>query len=441
MKLPEYVRRCIDLLENAGFAAYAVGGCVRDDLLGLQPHDFDLCTAATPEKTQEVFAGYRLVLAGLKHGTVGVVTEGQVVEITTFRTEGDYTDSRHPGWVRFVRNIEEDLARRDFTVNAMAYSPTRGYADPFGGQQDLAGHVLRAVGDPVTRFTEDALRILRGVRFSVKYGLLPEKATLDAMFSLAPSMKHLAAERVFEELCKLLPLINAEQCLLFAPILCQVIPELAPLSGFDQKNPHHAYDAYTHTAKAVEHTPPVLALRWAALLHDIGKPDAFFVDEKGIGHFPGHAQISAQMADSVLRRLKAPTALREQVVALIDRHMTPLTPDRKLLRRRLNQYGAEGTRLQLMLQKADCIATGTRTDDSEWAPAEVLLEELLAEDACLRLKDLAVGGKDLLALGFAPGKAMGQCLAHLLSQVIDEALPNEKKVLLDAANCYLEEHL
>ena len=439
MKLPEYALRCISLLEDAGFATYAVGGCVRDALLVLQPHDFDLCTAATPEEMQAVFADFRLVLAGLKHGTVGVVTEGQVVEITTFRTEGDYTDSRHPGWVRFVRSIEQDLARRDFTVNAMAYSPTRGYADPFGGQQDLENRVLRAVGDPTTRFTEDALRILRGVRFSVKYALSPEKPTLDAMFSLAASMEHLAAERIFEELCKLLPLINADQCVLFAPILCQVIPELTPLLGFDQKSPYHIYDIYTHTAKVVENIPPIPALRWAALLHDIGKPAAFSVDAKGIGHFPGHAQISAQMADSVLRRLKAPTALREQVVRLIDRHMVPLTADRKILRRRLNQYGPEDTGLQLQLQRADCIATGTRTDDSEWAPVAQLLERLLAEDACLQLKDLAVNGKDLEALGFAPGKAMGQCLQHLLCQVVDEVLPNEKNALLAEAQRYWEE--
>jgi len=437
MKLPEYALHCIELLEQAGFPTYAVGGCVRDAVLGLQPHDFDLCTAATPEEMQQVFATYRLVLAGLKHGTVGVITEGQVVEITTFRTEGDYTDSRHPGWVRFVRNIEDDLARRDFTVNAMAYSPTRGYADPFGGQKDLAAGVLRAVGEPVNRFTEDALRILRGVRFSVKYGLTPEKATLQAMFSLASTMEHLAKERIFEELCKLLPLINARQCCLFAPVLCQVIPELTPLQGFDQKSPYHIYDIYTHTAVAVENTPPGLALRWAALLHDIGKPACFITDEKGVGHFPGHAQVSVQMAEAVLIRLKAPTALRTQVVQLIERHMTPLTADRKLLRRRLNQYGAEGARLQLLLQKADCIATGTREDDREWAPVEEMLEDLLAEAACLQLKDLAVTGKDLAAIGFLPGKAMGQCLHHLLSQVVDEVLPNEKAALLEEAKKFL----
>ena len=198
MKLPEYVASCLRRLEDAGFAAYAVGGCVRDALLGIEPHDYDLCTAAAPEETQAVFAGEKLVLAGLKHGTVGVITPGGVVEITTFRAEGGYTDSRHPDWVKFVTDIEEDLARRDFTVNAMAWSPTRGLADPFGGRADLENRVLRAVGDPERRFREDALRILRGARFAVRFGLTAEPETEQAMFRLAPLMDNLALERVFD---------------------------------------------------------------------------------------------------------------------------------------------------------------------------------------------------------------------------------------------------
>ena len=249
MYLPRPVQFCIDALEQAGFAAYAVGGCVRDALLGLTPHDYDLCTAATPAQICDIFAAFDLVKAGEKHGTIGVVLDGAVYEITTFRTEGSYTDSRHPDWVAFVPEVEKDLARRDFTVNAMAYSPTRGFADPFGGQANLRQKILRAVGDPRLRFTEDALRILRGVRFGVRFGLTPEKETLNAMIELAPRLHNIAVERIFDELCKLLPLVNAENLQSFGPILCQVIPELAPTVGFDQKNPT--------TPTIFSHTPPM----------------------------------------------------------------------------------------------------------------------------------------------------------------------------------------
>ena len=244
MLLPKNVLTCIAALEQAGFAAYAVGGCVRDSLLGLTPHDYDLCTDALPEQTAALFPGHTLVRSGEKHGTIGVVFDKDVIEITTFRTEGGYQDSRHPGWVRFVPDVKEDLSRRDFTVNAMAYNPKTGYIDPFGGQADLKNHILRAVGDPATRFTEDALRILRGVRFAVRFSLTPTQDTLDAMNALSPLMDNLARERVFDELCKLLPLLKAEDMARYAGILTQVIPPLAATVGFAQHNPHHIYNVY-----------------------------------------------------------------------------------------------------------------------------------------------------------------------------------------------------
>ena len=433
MRLPEYVRSCLDCLEKAGFAAYAVGGCVRDSLLGLTPQDYDLCTAAKPETIREIFSDHSLVLAGLKHGTVGVVTEQGVVEITTFRTEGDYRDHRHPAWVAFVEDIHQDLARRDFTVNAMAYSPTRGFADPFGGQADLKNRILRSVGDPGTRFREDALRILRGVRFAVKYRLQPEEATLSAMEALSPLMDTLAAERIFEELCKLLPLVTPEDLLRFTPILCRVIPELVPTVGFAQHTPHHVHDVYTHTAQVTGNVPQELTLRWAALLHDIGKPRTFQLDEAGQGHFYGHAQLSADMANEILLRLKAPTQLRQDVCLLIRQHMTPLTPDKKLLRRRMSQYGPELLRQQLALQEADFGGKGVRDSDPDFPGIRLLMEELSREDACLKVTDLAVNGRDLMALGFS-GPAIGQCLNALLQQVLDEQLPNEKEALRSAAS-------
>lgn len=436
MMLPANVRACMEDLEQAGFAVYAVGGCVRDHCLGLIPHDFDLCTSALPEQTEAVFSRFQLVLAGKKHGTVTVIRDHEPIEITTFRTEGAYTDHRHPEWVKFVPTIEEDLARRDFTVNAMAWSPTRGFADPFGGRDDLRRKTLRAVGDPTARFQEDALRILRGVRFSVKYGLTPEKATLDAMVRQRLLMEDLARERVMDELCKLLPLVSAGDLLDFAPILATVIPELEPQFGFDQCNAHHAYDLFTHTAHVVAAVPQDLTLRWAALLHDVGKIATFTKDAQGIGHFYGHAQAGAEAADTILRRLKAPNVLREQAVLLIRHHMTTIEPERKIVRRWLSRLGPDLFHALLILQEADAASKGTAEDLSQFTLLRELSAQILSEKPCLTLKDLAIGGKDLMALGFAPGKQLGKCLNHLLELVLDEQVPNEKEALLSLVQSF-----
>lgn len=431
MYLPPYVENCISALEAQGFAAYAVGGCVRDALLGLTPHDYDLCTAARPEQIKAIFAGHNLVLAGEKHGTVGVVTQGEVVEITTFRQEGDYLDNRHPERVDFVTDVTQDLARRDFTVNAMAYSPSRGFADPFGGRQDLARKVLRAVGEPAQRFREDSLRILRGVRFAVRFGLETEEATGRAMEELAPLMDNLARERVMDELCKLLPAVQAEDLVRYAPIVCQVIPELAATVGFQQRNPHHIYDVYTHTAHVVAAVPPQLPLRWAALLHDVGKPDTFTLDDQGLGHFYGHGAQSARMADAILRRLKASNDLRERVVTLVEQHMTRLPADKKQLRRWLSRLGEEMLWDLLDLQAADFGGKGVEASEDQ-AEIRRLLAEILAEESCLGLKDLAVNGRDLMALGYV-GPEIGRMLQRLLERVLDEQIPNDKAALLAAA--------
>lgn len=431
MKLPDHIRACLDALEAAGFPSYAVGGCVRDDCLGLVPHDYDICTAALPEETESVFADHRLVLAGKKHGTIGVVTESDVVEITTFRTEGDYRDNRHPQWVEFVTDIEKDLARRDFTINAMAWSPRHGFADPFGGREDLNSKILRAVGDPEKRFQEDSLRILRGVRFAVRFGLRVDAETEAAMVSQAHLMDNLARERVFDELCKLLPLVTARDLSRFAPVLCRAIPELAPMVEYDQKNAHHIHDLYTHTALVVEHCPADLPLRWAALLHDIGKPGSMTMGVDGQAHYHGHAALSAEMADAVLHRLKAPTVLREQVVTLIAKHMTLPEPDKKYLRRHLGRLGQDTMDALLQLQEADTLATGTVHDAelARFSEVRAILEEIQAENSCLTLKGLALNGHDLMALGYQ-GKAIGQTLNHLLNLVLEEQCENTREALL-----------
>ena len=436
MYLPENILYCIEKLESAGFAAYAVGGCVRDACLGLVPHDYDLCTSALPEQTEEVFKAHRLILAGKKHGTVAVVVKGEVVEITTFRTEGTYGDNRHPDWVKFVPSVEDDLARRDFTINAMAFSPTRGYADPFGGQKDLAEGILRAVRDPRERFSEDSLRILRGIRFASRFRLTIEAETERAMLELAPLMDNLARERVFEELSKMLPTLTAEEVVRFTPVLAAVIPELAPLMGFDQRSPHHAYDLLTHVAHVVAQVPADLTIRWAALLHDVGKIPTFTQDETGRGHFYGHAGESAAMADGILRRLKAPNELRQRVVLLIEKHMTRPLADKKFLRRQLSKLGWEAYGQLLQLQQADMSSKGTGEPGEDYSEIYRLLQELREEDACLSLKDLAVNGRDLMDLGIR-GKAVGQLLSTLLDQVLEEKLPNEKEALLHFAQTHV----
>lgn len=435
MYLPPCPEKCIALLQAAGYCAYAVGGCVRDALLGLTPKDYDLCTDATPEEICRVFDGYQLVKAGQKHGTIGVVMDGAVYEITTFRTEGGYRDSRHPDWVQFVGDVKEDLARRDFTVNAMAYAPESGVVDPFDGQGDLKNRCLRAVGDPETRFTEDPLRILRGVRFAVTYGLTPDPATKEAMFRLAPLMDHLARERVFAELCKLLPLVSAQDLLDYAPVLTQPIAELKASLNFCQHSPYHRYDVFTHTAHMVAACPQDLTLRWAALLHDVEKPGVFYQDETGRGHFPDHARKGAETANEILLRLKAPTALREEAVLLIRLHMVKLEPDKRLLRRRLGKWGVETVLRLLQLQEADMRSKGygIPAEISQFPALRTLIEEILEEDACLTVKDLAIDGRDLLDIGIPAGPEMGKLLLLLLGKVQDEELPNEKTALLTAA--------
>ena len=436
MKLPVYVRGCIEALEKAGFCAYAVGGCVRDQLLGLEPHDFDLCTQALPEQIMQTFSDHDLVLAGLKHGTVGVIFPQDVVEITTYRTEGGYTDSRHPGWVRFVEQVEEDLARRDFTVNAMAWSPSRGLKDPFGGAEDLKQGILRTVGNPTDRFREDALRILRGARFASKYRLQPEEKTYEAMVALAPLMDELARERVYSELCKLLMTAEVDDLLRYEPIITQVIPELKPTVAFDQKTRHHVHDLYTHIAHVTAAAPRELTLRWAALLHDVGKPETMTLDEQGQAHYYGHAQQSANMANEILLRLKAPTALREQVVVLIQQHMTFIEPQRNILRRRLSRLGQQTLLWLLQLQKADMEGQGTKETEEHFRQIHQIVGQLLEEESCLTLKSLAVNGRDLMALGIPAGKELGKCLQALLDGVLDERLPNEKEALLEAAKSF-----
>ena len=437
MYIPDSVLELMDRLEEAGFECRCVGGCVRDHLMGIAPHDYDCCTAATPDEMQAVFRDRQLVLAGLKHGTVGVVTDSGVVEITSFRTEGGYADARHPDWVHFVRDLREDLARRDFTVNAMAYSPRRGLCDPFGGREDLKKGLLRAVGAPEERFREDALRILRGLRFAARFGFQIEENTRRAMDTEIAGLDALARERVMVELEGFLKAAKAVDLTGAANILCRCIPELGPTVGFDQHSRHHLHDVFCHTATVVEAVPPTAELRLAALLHDIGKPAVFTLDESGEGHFYGHAAVSAGIANDILLRLKASNALREEVVWLVKHHMDRYQADERTARRLLSRHGLERMERLLELQSADLGGKGTDAPGGSLRTLRALLDLLrsLAEkEGALTLKTLAVSGRDLMELGIAPGPGLGLLLNSLLESVLSGELPNEREALLAAVS-------
>lgn len=433
--LPAQVRDTLNCLHRAGHEAWIVGGCVRDLLLGRTPTDYDITTSALPGQTQAVFRDRRVLETGIRHGTVTLLAEGMPLEITTYRVDGTYSDARHPDGVTFTASLREDAARRDFTINAMAYAPGLGLRDYFGGQADLSRRLIRAVGDPDQRFREDALRVLRAIRFAAVLGFDLEEETAGAARRQAAGLEKVSAERVFQELSKLLCGPKAGQVLLAYPdILGQVIPELLPMVGFDQHSRHHCYDVYTHTAVAVDHVPPRLGLRLAMLLHDIGKPDTFSLGEDGQGHFYGHHRRSVELAEEILRRLRAPKKLREEVVTLVRYHDAPIEEDPARLRRWLHKLGPERFFALLDIQRGDAAGQGlaycTRIQRAD--RLESLARGLLAQAPCLTLAGLAVNGRDLLALGYR-GPALGRALQGLLEEVLAGRLPNEKSALLQWA--------
>lgn len=431
----------LSTLEEAGYPAYLVGGCVRDALLDQPTYDYDITTAAKPEETQAVFRDVKQDPVGIRHGTVRLRLPGGVAEVTTFRTEGGYDDNRHPGWVKFVPDIETDLARRDFTINAIAWSPRRGYADPFGGQADLKQGILRCVGEPDRRFREDALRILRGIRFAARFHLTVEPTTMEAMVQNAHLVQNLSGERIFEELTGFLQAAGFDDLVRFAPIITAAIPELAPAVGFDQHSPHHAYDVYTHICHVTAATPALpRLLRWAALLHDVGKPACFTQDETGRGHFKGHAQVGTQMAEEIFTRLHAPKGLREDAVWLIDHHMTPLSPEEPQLRRYLSRYGCQRLLYLIALEQADALSKGVPEEapGQELDTVREIVLRLNSTEHRLTLPALAVDGNDMKALGFE-GREIGAILKELLEKVLDGTLENNQESLIAYAKARRKE--
>ncbi|MDO4552681.1 MAG: HD domain-containing protein [Bacillota bacterium] len=426
-------------LEAAGFEAWLAGGCVRDMLLGVSPQDFDLTTDALPRETAELFSACPVIETGLKHGTLTVVVDGMPLEITTYRVDGAYTDGRHPDQVYFSKSLEADLSRRDFTINAMAYNEGRGLKDPFGGREDLEARLLRCVGDPVLRFQEDALRILRALRFSSVLGFSIESQTGEALRQEKALLARVSAPRIASELLKLLCGKNVRQILLdYTEVLAVPLPELLPLKGLEPRNPRHIYDVLGHTAAAVEAIEPLPRLRLAALFHDLGKAATFSVDDLGVGHFYGHPQESVRLTADILERLGLDHRTRDRVLALIRFHDVSLEAEPAPVKRLLRKLGPEGLRDLILLKRADNLAQHPRFRQRQlhYDRLEELLETLLAQDACFSRKDLAVKGDDLLAMGMEPGKALGRMLDRLLELVIEEKLPNEKDTLLNWAETH-----
>lgn len=442
MKLPEQVAEIIGKLREHGFAAYAVGGCVRDTILGLKPNDWDICTSALPEEMKQVFAGYHTVDTGLKHGTLTVVIQHIPYEITTFRVDGEYTDHRHPDSVHFVDRVDEDLARRDFTVNAMAYSDEAGIVDLYGGQEDIEKKIIRCVGEPAKRFEEDALRILRALRFASTYDFSVEEKTSAAIHTLYPTLNQVAAERIREELLKLLCGKACGRILReYTDVFCGIIPELKPAVGFDQNNPHHLYDVWEHTIRGVENIEAIPLLKLTMLLHDTGKPLTMTLDEKGISHYYGHPDKSAEIAGRVAERLRLDRNTADNLVTLVRAHDIELRNDRKIMLRRLRKFGKDNLERLFLIHRADRIATGTRDRDEKEADTRILqesLEMLLQEHPCYSLKDLAVNGRDLTALGLK-GPEVGKTLERLLDKVIDGKVANERDALLRCASSSFED--
>ena len=447
--VPTYALRVIDALEAAGHEAWVVGGWVRDALRGGPSHDVDVTTDARWEEGARILrkAGIEVHETGTKHGTVTAVVEGKPVEVTTYRVEGSYSDQRHPDEVRFVTSVEDDLARRDFTINAMAYHPDRGLFDPFGGQHDLELGLVRAVGDPERRFHEDALRILRAVRFACRLGFAIEGTTHAALTAGADSLSHVSRERIGHEMDGIVRSGRLAWAMSACPeVMVAAIPELAPMMGFDQHSPYHCLDVYGHSTQVVAGVEAFSGgvasphLRWAAFLHDIGKPHTLTIDDEGKGHFYSHPAVGAQMAHRVLRRLALPNSLERPATALVRLHDRPYRADRRSMQRMLADLDsacpgqARGLAFELLvLKRADAFGKAPRYRGFavELDRLEAVLRDTLAQQAAFRTSDLAISGRDIIErVGLKPGPWVGETLARCLHEVVGGRLRNSRDELL-----------
>lgn len=433
----------IEKIEAAGFEAYAVGGCVRDSILGRIPQDWDITTSARPEQVKALFP--RTVDTGLQHGTVTVIIDREGFEVTTYRIDGKYEDSRHPKEVTFTPSLEEDLKRRDLTINAMAYNDERGLVDLYGGMDDIHAKVIRCVGDPLERFGEDALRMLRAIRFSAQLGYGLDKRTREAVCQLAPTLENISAERIQVELIKLM--VSPHPDYLREAYKCGItkifFPEFDRAMETEQNHPHHCYSVGEHTLHSLAMTEPDKVLRLTMLLHDIGKPASLSIDKDGITHFHGHAQISAEMAHDILRRLKFDNETINRVCKLVLYHDygNSMEPNLRTLRRAVNKIGQEAFPSLFLVKHADIMAQSDYLRQEKlknldrW---EQLYRELLEKQQCVSLKDLAISGSDLILMGMNPGREIGDLLHQLLEMVLDEPEFNTREILLKEAEKRLQ---
>lgn len=427
----------LERLREKGQEGYLVGGCVRDLSLNRQPKDFDLTTSARPEELEEIFADKKLILLGKAFGTVGILVNDELIETTTFRADGTYKDGRRPEEVRFSKSLEEDLKRRDFTINAMAMDLDGKIYDPYGGQVDLANKLIRAVGDPLVRFEEDKLRILRALRFAATYDFTIEEKTHAAIKEKSKDINQVSKERIRDELNKILLLDSPSKGIYLLEetgLLEEIIPELMPTVGFVQLSPYHDKDLFDHILETVDRTPKKLHIRLAALLHDIGKVSTMSVDENGVGHFYGHDKLGAAMAREILKRLRYDKKTIESVSLLIDRHMkaSPQMGPKGL--KRIIRLVGEDLIFDLMdLMVADLLATKKDRDPSFLLERKKQIQEILDSKTLIDKKSLAISGRDLLDLGYKEGKFLGQTLDYLTDQVIDEKIANDREDLLKLA--------
>jgi len=438
IEVPAPVYFIIQKLEKCGHEAYMVGGCVRDSVLGRKPHDYDICTSATPDEILKAFPYEEIIPTGLKHGTVTILINDEPYEVSTFRIDGNYSDNRRPDSVEFTDNLIEDLKRRDFTINTMAYNPKIGLIDPFNGLEDIEYKKIDCVGSTKERFGEDALRILRAIRFASQLNFTIMPNTDWEIHKQYKNLENISIERINSEFCKIAS--SEDFCvnlLLYQDVFSLFIPELKDMIGFEQNNPYHAYDVFDHTIHAVEHCESNdLTVRLAVFFHDFGKPHSYQDGEDGYRHFKGHGRVSADITDAIMKRLRFDNEMRNNVVELVYYHDATFEVGKKYVKRWLNKIGEKQFRRLLEVRKADI-----KGQNPDYEPGRIekvnniekLLDEVLQDDECFSLKDLAVNGKDLMSIGYKSGKELGNTLNDLLQLVIDGECPNEKEKLLQEA--------
>ncbi len=434
INLPEKAKKIIDILEKNLFECYAVGGCVRDSLLGLEPSDWDFTTNARPHEIEECFCDFKTLSIGKRYGTIAVIIDGKPYEITTYRYDGEYTDFRHPDKVNFSKNLKDDLSRRDFTVNAMAYNPKEGIVDYFGGEKDLKYKVIRCVGDADNRFKEDALRILRALRFASKYGFSIELQTQKAIFDNKNLINNISAERISVELLQLLCGNYVDVVLrMYKEIVAVIIPELSVTFNFDQRSPHHNRTLYKHIVCAVKNIEADPILRLTMLLHDIGKPITMKIDKNGRGHFYNHPKVGVGISIRIMKRLCLSNTVIDEVSILIFHHDDRLKPDKIMIKHLLNEIGLYEFKRLMKVQYADICAQSNYKRDEKFAlHKEVmnLYNSIVENGECFSLDSLEINGKDIISLGVSRGEIIGKILNELLEMVICKQIENDKEQLL-----------